>query len=80
MPLRKVRVSYHVEALYAAQGLGWCAVCGAAGSRAYCDGWVNAMDSLYPSRPHRIVKTTADGSLYEVVKETPGRAAPHLNN
>lgn len=36
--------------------------------KAYCDGYVDAMDSLYPSRPYRIVK---DG---KVIRETKGRA------
>jgi hypothetical protein len=41
-------------------------------TKAYCDGYVDAMDSLYPSSPHRIVKTDKDGTA-KVVRETKGR-------
>jgi hypothetical protein len=47
-------------------------------SRSYCDGYVDAMDSLYPSDPCRIIKEDEDG-IKTVVRETKGRGAVHLN-
>lgn len=43
----------------------------------YCRGWVEAMDSLYPSPPYRIVKITGDTQI--ILRQTTGRAAPHVN-
>lgn len=47
-------------------------------TRAFCDGYVTAFDSLYPSVPHRIVKVEKDGST-KVVGETLGHGSVHLN-
>ena len=47
-------------------------------TRAYCDGYVDAFDSLYPSDPHRIVKVEKDGTT-KVVRETKGRGKVHVN-
>ena len=47
-------------------------------TRSYCDGYVDAMDSLYPSDPCRIIKEDEDG-IKTVVRETKGRGAVHLN-
>lgn len=46
-------------------------------TRAYCDGYVDAFDSMYPSDPLRIVRSI-DGST-EIVRETKGRGEVHLN-
>ena len=45
--------------------------------RAYCDGFVDARDSQYPSRPLRII-LTKDGKQ-KVVRETKGRGGIQLN-
>ena len=74
MMSRRVR-SYHVER---SSSDGYRAIIGTYGARGYCEGWVDAMDSLYPSVPYRIVATYADGSI-EVVRETKGRSAVHTN-
>jgi hypothetical protein len=69
---------HHVDAYYP-EPLGWSTVFGTRGeTRGFCEGWVSAMDSLYPSRPHRIIATYADGST-KLIRQTPGRASPHLN-
>lgn len=54
-------------------------------TQAYCDGWVDCMDSMYPSPPMRIVRvdTASDrdaAAAFNVVRETRGRAKPHLNS
>ena len=46
--------------------------------QAYCDGYIDAMDSLYPSDPCRIIKEDENG-VKTVVRETKGRGAVHLN-
>jgi len=46
-------------------------------SRAYCDGYVDCMDSHYPSAPCRIIRI-ADG-VETVVRETRGRGDVHTN-
>ena len=73
-----MRRTYHVERKH--RTLGWRAVFGAMGSQAFCEGWVAAMDSCYPSDPMRIVATSpGDGdyvnAVYDVVMETKGRGA-----
>jgi len=73
---RKAR-SYHVE-VKLPDGLGYRTIIGSYGTRQYCEGWVDAMDSLYPSAPHRIVSSYADGSIV-VVRQTNGRSAVHTN-
>ena len=55
--------------------LGWRDVPFASGNRSYCDGYLNCADSMYPSKPVRIVRLSDD----KVVRETKGRAAPHVN-
>lgn len=47
-------------------------------TRAYCDGYVDACDSMYPSDPLRIVRQDKDGTT-KVVRETKGRGAVHTN-
>ncbi|MCK9458533.1 MAG: hypothetical protein M0R80_02715 [Proteobacteria bacterium] len=47
-------------------------------TRAYCDGYVDAFDSLYPSDPLRIVKVEKDG-ITKIVRTTKGRGTVHLN-
>lgn len=59
--------------------VGWMPIFGASGTRQYCEGWVDAMDSCYPSKPLRIVATFADGSI-EVVRMTKGRGNVHQNS
>lgn len=46
-------------------------------TRAYCDGYVDAFDSMYPSDPLRVVKQEKDE--VKVVRETKGRGKVHLN-
>lgn len=46
--------------------------------KAFCDGFLMAMDSLYPSAPYRIVKFEKDGTK-KIVKETRGHGAVHTN-
>jgi hypothetical protein len=58
--------------------LGWRTIFSASGTRQYCEGWVDAMDSCYPSKPYRIVASFADGSI-EIVRVSKGRAGVHLN-
>lgn len=45
--------------------------------RAYCDGYVDACDSMYPSDPLRIIRTVK--GLTEIVRETKGRGEVHLS-
>jgi hypothetical protein len=70
-----MRVIYFVERK--SSNLDWCKVSFVEGNRSYCDGYVDAMGSLYPSDPCRIVRIK-DGSR-EVVRETKGRGEVHLN-
>ena len=68
---------YHVEMKQ--DVLGWFKVPFAEHrTRAYCDGYVDAYDSMYPSKPMRIVKRDKDGET-EVVRATKGRGKVHLN-
>jgi SOS-response transcriptional repressor LexA len=61
-------VKHHVEI----KDLDWRAIPFAEGTRQFCEGWVSAMDSLYPSMPHRIVCTNSNGTT-TVVRYTQGR-------
>lgn len=47
-------------------------------TKAYCDGYVDALDSMYPSKPVRIVKVEKDGTT-KIVRETKGRGKVHTN-
>lgn len=47
-------------------------------SKLYCEGYVDALDGLYPSDPLRIVKKSEDGST-KIVRETRGHGKIHLN-
>jgi hypothetical protein len=47
-------------------------------NRTYCDGYVDAIDSMYPSQPMRIVKQEKDGTT-KIVRETKGRGEVHVN-
>lgn len=73
MKMKNYRVQqYHEE-------LGWKNIPFAESHiRAYCDGWVSAMDSMYPSPPMRIISKDSEGNEC-VVRETKGRAKPHTN-
>ena len=63
---------YHVER-NSGNSLGWYKIPFIdSKTRGYCDGYVDAFDSLYPSDPHRIIKTRSDG-FEEIVRETNGR-------
>ena len=44
----------------------------------YCHGYVDAMDSLYPSPPFRICKRIS-GAKFKVLRETNGRDIPRVN-
>lgn len=46
-------------------------------TRAYCDGYVDAFDSLYPSQPLRIIKVEKDNTI-KIVRETKGRGKVEL--
>ena len=61
--------------------LGWRAVPFAESRfKAYCDGWVNCMGSMYPSRPMRIIRIDTELKLPSVVvRETKGNGKPHTN-
>ena len=45
---------------------------------AYCEGYVVAFDSLYPSDPLRIIKIDKNG-VTKIVKTTLGHSKVHLN-
>lgn len=70
--MKTKRNHYHVQRNQPT--LGWIWIPFAEGSRAFCDGYVFAMDSLYPSVPHRIVDSEGN-----VVRETKGRGEVHVN-
>ena len=71
-------VRYHVEKK-CPNNLGWTKVTFIESSnKAFCDGYVTAFDSMYPSDPYRIVKTDKDGNT-KVVRETRGNGEVHLN-
>lgn len=42
-------------------------------SRLYCDGYVDAYDSFYPSPPMRIMKVEKNGEE-KIIRETKGRS------
>ena len=73
--MKLFRVQHHHEVL------GWMTIPFAEGSRRYCDGWVDCMDSIYPSRPVRIIciENILQPKVFTVVRETEGQAAPHVN-
>lgn len=59
--------------------LGWCPIPFVEHkTRAYCDGYVDALDSMYPSKPVRIVKKEKDGTI-KIVRETKGHGSVHTN-
>jgi len=71
---------YHVERLDPdlLDSEGWRTLFGSEGSKAYCEGWMAALDSCYPpSRPMRIIQTHESG-VRVVIRETKGRSAPRL--
>lgn len=69
------RYKYQVQAY---RNDTWADVSFAAGTKSYCQGYVDAMDSMYPSPRHRIIEYVED-ELIRVVYETAGRNAPHTN-
>jgi hypothetical protein len=44
----------------------------------YCHGWLDCMDALYPSRPHRICKRVTPSTM-KVLRETKGRPKAKVN-
>jgi hypothetical protein len=48
------------------------------GSRDYADGYVDAMDSMYPSHPYRIITYDKEGHV-QVYRETRGRSHVRTN-
>ncbi len=56
----------------------WVATPFQSGSKDYCDGYLDAMDSLYPSAPYRII-TYDDKGIVNVYRETKGRSSVHTN-
>jgi len=70
-------IMFHVE--MNRPGLGWVKISFTeCKNKMYCQGYVDCMDSHYPSNPVRIVKTEVDG-VTKVVCETKGRGEVHLN-
>lgn len=57
----------------------WMEVPFAEGPLSYCKGWVDAMDSLYPSHPYRVVYINTGEGTIRVMHETRGNGAPHTN-
>ena len=45
----------------------------------FCHGYVTAMDDVYPSPPFRICKRVT-ATTFKVLRETTGRAKPHVNS
>lgn len=69
---------YYVEK-FTDNALGWFRIPFAESkTRSYCDGFVDACDSMYPSSPMRIVKKEKDGTT-KVIRETKGRGEVHTN-
>ena len=67
---------FHVEIHH--EVLGWRKVSFTESkTKGYCDGYVDACDSWYPSNPMRIVRVDKDGT--KVVRETKGRGEVHTN-
>ena len=60
-------------------GDGWKPVFGASSNAVqYCHGYIDAMDSVYPSAPYRLCKRS-DGAMMKILRETKGHAKPHVN-
>jgi hypothetical protein len=51
----------------------------AEGSLAYCNGWVDAMDSMYPSKACMIIRHDTKSGELKVVRETKGRGKAHVS-
>ena len=51
----------------------------ASNSVQFCHGYVTAMDDVYPSPPFRICKRVT-AATFKVLRETKGRAKPHVNH
>jgi hypothetical protein len=45
----------------------------------YCHGFLDAIDCMYPSQPHRLCKRMTPATM-KVLRETQGRGAVHLNS
>jgi len=75
--IKRYRIQNYTEAL------GWRYVpCIESSSLLYCYGYLDAINSLYPSNPHRVVEVTGRGTTVEVVRivmETQGRGELHVN-
>lgn len=56
----------------------WVSTSFQSGSKNYCDGYLDAMDSMYPSAPYRII-TYDDQGIVNVYRETRGRSSVHTN-
>lgn len=68
---------YHIER-FTDNVLGWHPIPFASHkNKTYCDGYVDALDSMYPSKPVRIIKTEKGET--KVVRETKGRGEIQLN-
>lgn len=73
-----MKATYHVER-NEGEPLGWRKIIETnTRSRQFCEGWVAAMDSCYPGKPHRIISTDSKGEI-TIVLETKGRGKVHLN-
>jgi len=51
----------------------------ASNSVQYCHGYLDAMDSVYPSGAFRICKRVTP-TTFKVLRETKGRTKPHVNS
>ena len=71
--IKRYRIQNYTEAL------GWRYVpCIETSSLLWCHGYVTAVESLYPSMPHRIVEVLGK-NFVQVIRETKGRGKVHVN-
>jgi len=59
----------------------WQRQIGTLGTKQYCLGYIDAINSLYPSPSARIVKSTTglDSKDFEVIEQIKKKSAPHCN-
>lgn len=69
----------HIYRVYRVESGRWAHVPFAEGVLSYCNGYVDAMDSLYPSPAYQIRKFGIVTRDMSIVRETNGRNAVHTN-
>lgn len=69
----------NVFRVYMNRNGGWAPIPFAEGTLAYCNGYVDAIDSLYPSNPCKIMKFNNATGEFKMIRETPGRTQPHTS-